>query len=60
MSPNRLEKCMKAEEIVWVLMALCGVALAIFAADGVGKFLGGMLALVGVIGLVRARKRHST
>ncbi|MDQ0618892.1 hypothetical protein QFZ33_002916 [Arthrobacter globiformis] len=26
---------MKAEEIVWALMALCGVALAIFAADGV-------------------------
>jgi hypothetical protein len=50
----------KAEEIVWVLMALCGVALAIFAADGVGKILGGMLALVGVMGFVRARKRQRT
>jgi hypothetical protein len=48
----------KAEEIVWALMALCGIALAIFAADGVGKILGALLALVGIIGFVRARKRR--
>jgi hypothetical protein len=51
---------MKAAVIIWALMALCGVALAIFAADGVLKILGILLALVGVIGFLQARRRQNT
>jgi drug/metabolite transporter (DMT)-like permease len=50
---------MKAAVVIWALLALCGVALAIFAADGVSKILGILLALVGVIGFIQARRRQN-
>jgi hypothetical protein len=50
---------MKAAVVIWGLLALCGVGLAIFAADGVSKILGILLALVGVIGFIQARRRQN-
>jgi len=49
---------MKAAVVIWALLALCGVALAIFTSDGVSKILGILLALVGVIGFIQASRRR--
>ncbi|MEZ2390163.1 hypothetical protein AB6813_11555 [bacterium RCC_150] len=50
---------MKAATVLWALMALCGVASAIFAADGIAKLLGVLPAIVGIIGFVQERRRES-
>lgn len=60
-NPNgryRLVKDMKAA-VVMALMALCGVGLAIFSADGVSKILGILLALVGIVGFIQAKRRQT-
>lgn len=51
---------MKAALFIWVLIVICGVALAIFAADGVAKVIGILLAVVGLFGVVRAGRRQNT
>lgn len=43
--------------VLWALVALCGVALAIFATDTVVHVLGILLGLVGVMGSLRAAAR---
>lgn len=48
---------MKAAVVVWALLALCGVAFAIFAADGIAKIIGVLLAIVGALGVAQARRR---
>jgi hypothetical protein len=48
---------MKAAVAVWALLALSGIALAIFAADPVSNILGILLGLVGVIGFLQAMRR---
>jgi hypothetical protein len=42
----------------WALLALAGIALAIFAADPVSNALGIVLGLVGVIGFLQAIRRR--
>jgi hypothetical protein len=53
-----LEADVKASMIIAAVIALCGIALAIFAMDCVSNVLGILLGLVGVIGFLRAI-RHS-
>jgi hypothetical protein len=49
---------MNAAVAVWALLALSGIALAIFAADPVSTALGILLGLVGVIGFLQALRRQ--
>jgi hypothetical protein len=49
---------MKAAMAAWALLALAGIALAIFAADPVSSALGIALGLVGVIGFLQAIRRR--
>lgn len=52
-----MEKDMTTAVVLWALAALCGVALAIFAADAVVHVLGILLGLAGVMGSIRAASR---
>ncbi|MBT2548980.1 hypothetical protein [Arthrobacter sp. ISL-65] len=49
---------MKAGLILWALLAVLGIALAIFAADPVSSALGILLGLVGVVGFLLTMRRQ--
>ena len=46
--------------VMWGLLALCGIALAIFATNSVANVLGILLGLVGVIGFLLQAKKYSS
>jgi hypothetical protein len=55
---HQREVDVKASMIIWGLLALGGIALAIFATDSVANALGILLGLVGVIGFLLQAKKH--